>query len=174
MRRYVIGKDEQGRSTVAKDDASPLRTWGWRASLEGAPHEQTRTLGIERTVPAPAGGGWTAELWASREEDGMVAQLDPFEAFAGIEADINSLEVAAGTARLSVTSFGPGYRSKMHFTDSIDFDICIAGELTLGLENGELHLTPGDIVIVPRSMHYWTTEGGGTMAYVMLSPHPVK
>jgi quercetin dioxygenase-like cupin family protein len=174
MKRYVIGKDEQGRSTVVKDDTSPLRTWGWSAGVEGAPHNQTRTLGVERTVPAPAGGGWTAELWASVQNDGVVDQLDPFEAFAGMEAGINSLEVPAGTARFSVTTYGPGYRSRLHSTDSIDFDICIAGELTLGLENGEVHLTPGDVAIVPGSMHYWTTEHGGAMAYVMLSPHAVK
>jgi quercetin dioxygenase-like cupin family protein len=173
MKRYVIGKDELGRSAVVKDASSPLRTWGWSVGVEGAPHSQARTLGVERSAPAPAGGGWTAELWASQEIEGIVAQLDPFEAFAGMEAGIDSLDVPAGTARLSVTSFGPGYRSRLHCTDSIDFDICIAGELTLGLEDGEVHLTPGDIAIVPGSMHYWTTERGGTMAYVMLSPHPV-
>jgi quercetin dioxygenase-like cupin family protein len=60
----------------------------------------------------------------------------------------------------------------MHFTDSIDFDMYIAGEMILILETEEIVLKPGDVVYLPQLQHAWRTETGGTFAFLMISPHP--
>jgi mannose-6-phosphate isomerase-like protein (cupin superfamily) len=50
--------------------------------------------------------------------------------------------------------------SGMHTTDTIDYDIVLAGELWLELDNGsEVHLKPGDCVIQNGTRHAWRNHG---------------
>jgi quercetin dioxygenase-like cupin family protein len=80
-----------------------------------------------------------------------------------------SLAVPAGVARFAVVTFGPGYRSTIHSTESIDFNTCLTGELDLTLESGTVRLGPGDLVIVPGARHAWHTAAGGSFSFVVVS-----
>ena len=169
MTRYITGLDDQGRSAVLKK-SDPPRVWTWLNSSDAAPHHVTRSLTTYHPgIPEPQ-RGFTEELWTIRTTPEGVTGEDPGDY--DYEPGEFSLDTTPpGILRWSVTRFGPGYASKLHFTDSIDLDMCIEGELTLVLETEELHLKPGDSVMLPRLMHSWRTETGGAFAYVMLSPN---
>jgi mannose-6-phosphate isomerase-like protein (cupin superfamily) len=48
----------------------------------------------------------------------------------------------------------------MHTTDTVDYDIIMAGELFLELDDGaEVHLKPGDIVVQNGTRHAWHNRG---------------
>ncbi|MFF3872189.1 hypothetical protein [Streptomyces sp. NPDC001978] len=169
--RYITGLDENGKSSVLQS-GGPSRTWGWQASDAKAPHFVQRSLQPDLAdQPLPEKNAMTTELWTVRADASGVRGEDPNNYRE--EPGEFSLDVPAGVLRWCITRFGPGYASKLHFTDSIDLDICIEGELTLVLETDEIVLRPGDSVVLPRLMHSWRTETGGAFAYCMLSPHPL-
>jgi mannose-6-phosphate isomerase-like protein (cupin superfamily) len=58
----------------------------------------------------------------------------------------------------------------MHRTESVDFGILIDGELTLILDDSELQLKPGDIVVQRGTNHAWSNRGDKPcrIAFVLL------
>ena len=170
MNRYITGLDANGKSAVLKRSDSS-RTWTWTNSLEAAPHFVERRL-VDNPAsfqPGPHVAALT-ELVTTRMTPGGLIAEDPDDYVDG--PGVISLAVPAGVTRWCVATYGPGYQSKLHFTHSIDFDMCIAGEMILILETEEIVLKPGDAVYLPRLQHAWRTETGGTFAFLMISPDP--
>ena len=59
----------------------------------------------------------------------------------------------------------------MHTTDSIDYGICLSGDLYLELDDGaEQHITPGAIVVQQGTRHAWRNRSAEvcTMVYVLI------
>ena len=59
----------------------------------------------------------------------------------------------------------------MHTTDSVDYAICLAGELVLRLDDGaERTVTPGTVVVQRGTRHAWRnrTSKPAMMAFVLL------
>ena len=48
----------------------------------------------------------------------------------------------------------------MHRTESIDYGIVIAGEMTLVLDDGEVLLKPGSVVVQRGTNHAWANRSG--------------
>lgn len=46
-----------------------------------------------------------------------------------------------------------------HATDSIDYIIVVSGEIWCELEEGEVHLRPGDVLIQTGTNHAWHNHG---------------
>lgn len=65
-------------------------------------------------------------------------------------------------------------RPGMHATDTLDFMAVLDGEIVLGLDDGEHHLTQGDSVIQRGNAHRWRVVGDRpcTYAVVMVRPDP--
>jgi len=173
VKRVVTGLNEKGQSTVI-EAGPPPRVWTWTASQASAPHFVPRSLTDEfpDLSALPPGQGFCTELWITRTTATTVEQEDPGTSLAGVEPGVSSLECPPGVTRWNISSFGPGYRSQMHRTETIDYDIVLAGEMYLVLEAEEIRLTPGDAVFIPGLQHCWRTEAGGMFAYTMVSPFP--
>lgn len=59
----------------------------------------------------------------------------------------------------------------MHTTDSIDYGICLSGEMYLELDNGEeRRIAPGTIVVQQGTRHAWRNRGSEvcTMVFVLI------
>jgi len=58
----------------------------------------------------------------------------------------------------------------MHCTETVDFGILIDGELTLILDDSEVQLKPGDIVVQRGTNHAWSNRGDKPcrIAFVLL------
>lgn len=69
-----------------------------------------------------------------------------------------------------VTTFYPGYKPRMHRTETIDFGIVISGNLELGLESGSTVLGPGDFVVQRATPHSWRVVGVKpcTIAFILI------
>ena len=48
----------------------------------------------------------------------------------------------------------------MHRTESVDYGIVIEGEMTLVLDDSEVLLTPGSVVIQRGTNHAWANRSG--------------
>ena len=62
------------------------------------------------------------------------------------------------SAASTVTADSP--HPLMHRTESIDYGIVIEGEMTLVLDNGEVLLKPGSVVIQRGTNHAWANRSG--------------
>ncbi|RZT87327.1 hypothetical protein EV383_4245 [Pseudonocardia sediminis] len=59
----------------------------------------------------------------------------------------------------------------MHTTDSIDYGVCVDGEIYLELDDGdEVHVTPGTCVVQRGTRHAWHNRSNRacTMVYVLV------
>jgi len=91
------------------------------------------------------------DLWAT---DSLPARLP--------EDDPTTWEFGTSIAGGSVFRFcryDPGVAERWHRTDTIDYAIVISGELWMQLDEGEVHLKAGDVVIQRGTMHNWVNRG---------------
>lgn len=162
LRRVVTGVGPDGRSTVLKDGepATVFRFDADRGSadphdLDGAPSG----AGLAR----PADGGFVmAELWGTA--GGEAGGSDPDDA-----TDQFNVECPPGGTRWRIVTFGSYRTSAKHRTKTIDYDVVLSGSVDLVLEDGEVHLEPGDVVVLPAIVHQWrTNESPCTMAVTMV------
>jgi len=177
MRRVVTGHDSTGSAVFVRDEVVQpvgvsmlpgvefLRVWGADTALQfpdnGAMPSATTyfpPLGGFRvalfTLP-PAGAGDAPPQGAAG-----AAAVDEFEA--KLPGLIGYLEPGA-----------PG----MHTTPTIDFDLVLAGEVILELDNGATKtLRPGDIVIQNGTRHRWRNEATvpATLAVFICGAHHEK
>jgi quercetin dioxygenase-like cupin family protein len=56
-------------------------------------------------------------------------------------------------------NFEPGVAERWHRTDSLDYGIILSGEILMQLDEGEVLLKAGDIVIQRGTMHNWVNRG---------------
>lgn len=65
------------------------------------------------------------------------------------------IDVADGDMRWTAFRMAPEHVSEMHHTDTFDFNIVIEGETNVLLGNGEVHLRPGDTILMTGGEHQW-------------------
>jgi quercetin dioxygenase-like cupin family protein len=73
----------------------------------------------------------------------------------GRVADTFDLGIAAGAMDWKVIDYAPGLHFSMHHTDTVDFDIVLAGSVELILDDGAHPLVVGDSVVVTGVDHGW-------------------
>jgi quercetin dioxygenase-like cupin family protein len=158
-RLVVAGREPDGTSVVITDQAAEVTTVAaypgvqfyllWGTEDGGA----TVGTGSRRPVTLPffAGPGGTRLLLARYAPKSSVPEPggDPAQLDRELEEKLPGL---AGV-------FEPG-ASGMHATDTVDYGICLEGELYLELDDGrEVLLTPGTCVVQLGTRHAWHNRG---------------
>ena len=67
--------------------------------------------------------------------------------------------VAEAASRLDMGGVMEDDNPGMHTTDTIDYGIILSGEIDLELDEGEVHLGPGDVVVQRGTRHAWRNRG---------------
>jgi mannose-6-phosphate isomerase-like protein (cupin superfamily) len=172
-RRVATGHDDRSRAVFASDeevDPVVLRLmpgaefhllWG---GDEPPTFPDTGSPGsASRTYFPPVGGYRFGLVTIPPAGTQIPADLDLGEALAEVERDLPGM--------LAHTEpDDPG----MHTTDTIDFEVILAGELVLELDDGaETVLRPGDTVVQNGTRHRWHNRGAepATMAVFMTGAH---
>lgn len=170
VRRVVTGQKD-GKSVVLSD--------GEARGHEFAAVPGFRTTQVWATSPVsalPHTGGDPVEKSISvlpvlNGSRFMIVQFPPDSvmadpAFDGAAAEAEYAEVLPGLAEC----FEPD-GSGFHITDSIDYDIVLAGELTLELDDGQTRvLGVGDVVIQNGTRHAWRNRSAqpAVMASILI------
>jgi mannose-6-phosphate isomerase-like protein (cupin superfamily) len=135
-RRVVTGHTPDGVSVVVSDGPVPVSR---DIPEDGVGfHEIWNTAG----APAPV---------TSREE------VDP------TEVDLTVPPPRLGT-KIRINEFQPGHlderglQSPVHRTESIDYGIVLEGEITLVLDDSEVTLRAGDVVVQRGTDHAWANR----------------
>jgi hypothetical protein len=168
IRRVVTGHDENGKAVVIADGAAtailqrPTRPGVslinlWRT--EGTPAEYD---GPEETVDGPVilqppEGGTVCRIGVFEPEDPETLKtLDGRSAFAEMGAAHNIVD--------------NDRHPFMHRTDSVDYAIILEGEIDMLLDEGEVHLKAGDVLIQRGTNHAWSNRGTETckIAFILI------
>lgn len=122
--RHICSHNEQGKSIFA---SSPELLYS-EATGAGA---VARSYAVE-TIPAVLNDDADVKAYLSKETENNVTSHK------------NRALTIPGGANLVVVNFAPGGISQMHRTVSIDFSICVEGEIEMELDNGDSRkLGPG-------------------------------
>jgi quercetin dioxygenase-like cupin family protein len=172
-RLVVTGREPDGTSVfVADQPGEPIAPAAFHGSeffLLWGTEDGTAQVGTKPRQPKlfpyfPGAGGTRILLlrWAPRSSAPQQASDPAAEA-----------AEAAETAQMLpglLDVFEPGHGG-MHTTDSVDYGICLEGELYLELDNGEeVLVTPGTVVVQQGTRHAWHNRSDQTalMCYVLI------
>lgn len=134
-RRVVTGHDRDGVSTVLEDGPPPVVT-----------HVQQSGVAF-------------VEMWSTGATPAPVAADEPDPTVGPVR-----IPPPSGGTRIRVNEFQPGHlvdgrQSRWHRTETVDYGIMISGELVLMLEDREVVLRPGDVVVQRGTNHAWANRG---------------
>jgi len=144
IRRVVTRHDENGHAVV------------W---MDGPAANASDTEGQRRSTL----------LWSSGELPAPF--LDDVD---GGAAELGTNPPPGGT-RFAIIEYLPGasYQA-FHRTDTIDYVICISGEITMDLDQGSVKLSSGDVLIQLGTNHGWRNEGNTSalVGFVLIDGAP--
>lgn len=162
IHRVVTGHDADGKAVVASN--GPLPTVVEIAAIPGTVfHEVWET----RATPAPVDDGPDPTLGALRLPPPRHGTRIRFVDVPPDTADY----LARGAARMkdAFAQVGDVHASTvradsphplMHRTESIDYGVVIEGEMTLVLDDSEVRLEPGSVVVQRGTNHAWANRSG--------------
>jgi mannose-6-phosphate isomerase-like protein (cupin superfamily) len=173
MRRVVTGHDERGRAIVLSDGPAPFvhvnkldpewfsvdfwRTGETPAKIVAQAAEPTG--GPRRQMPTK--NGTVLRINHFPPESDTVRQMTPAD----------SLRVFDGLGNPTAATFGKGGRHPlMHRTESIDYAIVLSGEITMVMDDEDVHLKAGDVVIQCGTNHAWSNRSKApcVVAFVLI------
>lgn len=102
-------------------------------------------------------------MWATKKLPAETTEEDPNT------WDLGTSLAGGSVCRLA--RYEPGVKARWHRTDSVDYAICLEGEMWMELEDGEVHLTPGSVVIQRGTLHNWNNRSDKpcVMCYVLIA-----
>lgn len=161
IHRVVTGHDADGKAIIASD--GPLPTV---VELQAIPGMIFHEVWETQDMPAPvdnASDPTTGPTMHGPPKGGTRIRFVDFPPephdFAEEEERIKSLFDELNNAEgLTVTATSP--HPMMHRTEAVDYGIVIEGELTLVLDDSEVALKPGSVVIQRGTNHAWANRSG--------------
>lgn len=165
IRRVVTGHDPQGKAIVLSDGALPHVT--------RPPHQPGLAFHeIWNTDRMPMPLGFTEPEPTDRHRDtappegGTIIRIVdiPPEGRDGPDFDREEAEALFAAVGLGENARHtiPGRHPLMHRTRSVDYGVVLSGEVVLLLDEEEVPLQPGDLVIQRGTIHAWANRSEDT------------
>ena len=162
VRRIITGENAEGRSIITSDgptpnvfvaDHSPLVAQVIWATGEGAAQGED---------PAPAG-----HQFGFHSDKGTILRIVDFPADASYDLE----KVGKFLDEEHVRDQGTPRHFWFHKTPSLDYAICMEGEIYAMLDEGEALMRPGDVLIQRATNHSWSNRSGKNcrMAFVLIA-----
>ncbi len=176
IRRVVTGHDASGKAIVLEDrDAPAVRTNPhrpghisvdlWKTSVSPVilkAEEPDPTAGPKVIHPPPHGTVFRISEIAPETE--AVRNMDPEKA----------KEVFKAMGAENASTFGQNKRHPfMHRTETVDYAVVLEGEITMLLDDEEVHLKAGDVVIQRGTNHAWSNRSE-MAARIAICSHDAK
>ena len=173
FRRVVTGHDKDGKAIVISDGPAPYvhvnptdpewySTDIWRtnetpARIVSSPPEST--LGPRRQLPEKRGTVIRINHFSPENE--TVRQMTPED----------SRRAFAALGNEKAATFGKGGRHPlMHRTETIDYAIVLSGEITMVIDDVDVHLKAGDVLVQCGTNHAWSNRSNApcVVAFVLI------
>ena len=173
VRRVVTGHDKSGKAIVISDGIAPnLKSNPLRPGHRSSDIWKTNAMPVVLTAdePDPTLGPRTIHP-APHGTTIRIAELQPESAEVRNMTPEKSREVFAAMGNAGASMAGRGGRHPMmHRTETIDYAVVLDGEITLLLDDEDVQLKAGDVVIQRGTSHAWSNRSQKVcrMLYVLI------
>jgi mannose-6-phosphate isomerase-like protein (cupin superfamily) len=164
VRRIVTGHRADGRSAVLSDAPAPnvrRRAAGNASTL----------LWVSEESPADVSGSAdraAREIGVPPPARGTIFRVAEFPPGAGGEVRDNETLLRDFGIGPDVARGHPPRHPAIHRTRSLDYVTVLEGEISLLLDEGEVRLKPGDVVVQQATNHAWINRGSTTCRLAMV------
>ena len=141
IRRVVTGHNVNDKAIVTIDDIAANHKW--------PPHGGNVSTLIWYADQMPI------DIWSDEDYGARIVDRQP---------------VPRGT-RVCMIDFYPGNPGMMHRTDTLDYVICLSGEIDMELDDGAtVQMKAGDLMVQQGTNHSWLNRGSETarLGFVMM------
>jgi len=153
IRRVVTKLDPSGKAVVMIDERTKLV----------APRPPNLVANIWVADKAQPDFSWTDDRGKTKvgiaPKAGSIFRVVDFapESAGGHPTDVNAMMkvIGADAPKKGLPPRHPG----MHRTRSLDYAVIISGEIDMLLDEGEVHLKAGDVVVQQATNHSWVNRG---------------
>ncbi len=153
IRRVVTKLDPSGKAVVMIDEKTKLV----------APRPPSLVANIWVADKAQPDFSWTDDRGKAKvgvaPKAGSIFRVVDFapESATGHPTDVNAMMkiIGADAPNKGLPPRHPG----MHRTRSLDYAVIISGEIDMLLDEGEVHLKAGDVVVQQATNHSWVNRG---------------
>ncbi len=171
VRRVVTGHDETGKAIVLIDGAA--------ANVKVRPGTGIGATLLWMTDETPS--DMTGHADAAERETGVTPPINgsifrtvEFPPEKNAEGGQSNEEMRAqmGVGRGGADT--PARHPGMHRTPSIDYAIIMTGEIDMLLDDSEVHLVAGDVVVQHGTNHAWANRGDAPcqIAFILIGANP--
>ena len=164
VRRIVTGHRADGRSTVLID--APAPNVKQRAAGNGS-----TLLWVTDESPADvsrAGDRAAREIGVPPPRRGSIFRVAEFPPGVGGEVRDNETVLRDFAIGPDVKRGHAPRHPAIHRTRSLDYVVVLEGEITLLLDDGEVLLKAGDVVVQQGTNHAWINRGAATCRLAMV------
>jgi len=147
LRRIVTGHDNHGIAKVLLD-ATPT-------NRKSAPSGNVSTL-----------------IWSTAECPADIAVGETIE---DCGARILGTAPPARGTRFAVIDFAPHTTGSVHRTDSLDYVICLCGEIEMQMDDSVVTMKAGDVMVQRGTNHGWNnrSDRAARLAFVLVDAQPI-
>ena len=171
VRRVVIGHDQHGKAVALSDGALMPK----QRSPGG---NGVTNLWVTSEFPVELTGATdkaAAHAGVPPPKNGTVFRIVDFPAASATAAaphvDHDKVLTAMG---IDPATQGYARHQNSHRTKSIDYAIVLDGEIDMLMDDSEIHMKPGDVLIQQGTNHAWVNNGDKTcrIAFVLVDAKP--
>lgn len=173
IHRVVTGHDANGKSVIVSNGPLPMVH-----SLASVPGMIFHEVWETRGTPPVVGNGEEPTLGPLKHVAPKNGNLLRFVDFPPDKAYLSDDEVPSRMKQLfdevnnpeGLTTKADSPHPMMHRSEAIDYGIIIEGEMTLMLDDTEVQLRPGSVVVQRGTNHAWANRSGKPcrMLYVQI------
>jgi len=149
VRRVVTGHRD-GKAVVLYDSAAPNQ------KLRQASGLVSTLVWVTDETPADISGSAdraAREIGVPPPLNGSILRVVDFPPESGARSR------QAILAEMGVADYGGARHSSMHRTRSVDYAIVLEGEIHMLLDDSEVHLKAGDVLVQQGTNHAWVNRG---------------
>lgn len=171
FKRVVTGHDSNGQAVVAMAGPTPNNF-----PLKAVPGTVFYEVWNSSTSPVPLDNGadpTNKALQLSPVPLGSVIRVVDMPPDS-VQNQISADDAAAAFAEIGQAHAGTGKADSkhrlMHRTETLDYGIVTEGEIWLVMDEGEIHLKRGDVVVQRGTNHAWSnrTDAMARMVFILL------
>jgi hypothetical protein len=173
-RRIVTGHDQRGRSIIVSDGPAPHET-----TPAAVPAMKASVLWMTDCTPASTNGNDDTAPADLRDAMGpptggtllRIADFPPDSEFAGIDMASVFTHINRGDdPRTGVPADSSERHFFFHKTPTVDYAICLQGEMWALLDEDETCMRPGDVLVQRGTSHSWSNRSDrmARMAFILI------
>src|SRR5262245_14462163 len=171
IRRVVTGHDQTGKAIVLFDGANPHK------NVRPGSGTVARLLWVTDKSPAPMAGEAdraAVKIGIAPPASGSVFRIVDFPPTT--DAEIAKLDTDYMQNQITHDDSGANKKYRppthpfMHRTRSVDYAIVMSGEIDMKLDEEEIHLKAGDVLVQQGTNHAWINRSGSVcrIAFILI------